>query len=60
MKAFIVQDELWPNYLLEKEEWLGFRHTIDVPQEFYDRYLDVSREYHSMQEELKELWHENS
>ena len=56
MKAVIDKDEWYPVYCLsEVKDSYGFGDTLEIPDELLKRYRLAEKEFHEVQEELKQL-----
>jgi hypothetical protein len=58
MKLTIYEEEWWPVYMLEPydPEWRPIGAQIEVPDELYDRYINIINQFDELQAELLKLY----
>jgi len=53
MKCWLDRNEWWPVYTLDGA---GYGKEIDIPDDFYNQYLEVMDKMFDIQEELQKLY----
>lgn len=62
MKIQIAKEEWWPVYMIENDPvyFFDYSATIDLPDEFVERYNKIIEEFSKLQDELEVIFKEKA